>query len=62
MPPTAMIFWMNGGNGAAVKLSPVVLSSITPVSRFTATSSPSRMAFAAAGHSMIGRPISMELR
>lgn len=49
MPPTAIIFWMNGGNGAAVKLSPVVLSSITPVSRFTATSSPSRMAFAARG-------------
>ena len=32
MPPTAMIFWMNGGNGAAVKRSPVVRSSITPVS------------------------------
>ena len=47
-----MIFWMNGGNGAAVKRSPVVRSSITPVSRWTATSSPSRMALAAAGHSI----------
>ena len=36
-PPSAMIFWMNGGKGSAWKVLPVVSSVMTPVSKFTLT-------------------------
>ena len=39
-PPSAMIFWMNGGKGSAWKVLPVVSSVMTPVSKSTLTVSP----------------------
>ena len=57
-----MIFWMKGGKGSAWKVSSVVSSVMTPVSKFTDTVSPSRMAALAAGHSRMGRPMLMALR
>ena len=61
-PPERMIFWMKGGKGSAWKVSPVVSSVMTPVSKFTDTVSPSRMAVLADGHSRMGRPMLMALR
>ena len=52
-----MMFWINGGKAAACQLSPLVTSVITPVSKFTSTSSPTSMPFAAASHSRMGRPL-----
>ena len=57
-----MMFWMNGGNGAAWKVRPVVSSVMTPVSKSMLTMSPSAIASLAAGHSRIGRPMLMALR
>ena len=57
-----MMFWMNGGNGAAWKIRPVVSSVMTPVSKSMLTVSPSAIASLAAGHSRIGRPMLMALR
>ena len=57
-----MIFWIKGGKGSAWKVWPVVSSVMRPVSKSTLTTSPSRMASLAAGHSKIGRPMLMELR
>jgi uncharacterized membrane protein len=57
-----MMFWMNGGNGSASKVLPVVSSVMTPVSKSTLTVSPAAMASAAAGHSRMGRPMLMLLR
>ena len=61
-PPSAMIFWMNGGKGSAWKVLPVVSSVMTPVSKFTLTVSPALMASTASGHSIMGRPRLMLLR
>ena len=44
-----MMFWMNGGNGAAWKVRPVVSSVMTPVSKSMLTVSPSAIASLAAG-------------
>ena len=57
-----MISWMNGGNGCAWNVAPVVSSLTTPVSASTYTTSPSEIASAASGHSMMGRPMLMALR
>jgi len=51
---------INSGKGCPLKLSPVVLSVITPESKSTSTSSPALIALAASGHSTIGSPILME--
>jgi hypothetical protein len=48
---------MNGGKACPLNFSPVVSSVMIPESKSTVTSSPAFIAFAASGHSIIGRPI-----
>ena len=57
-----MISLMNGGKGCAWKVWPVVSSTMTPASASTLTTSPWLMASTASGHSMMARPVLMELR
>ena len=57
-----MISRMNGGNGWASKVWPVVSFTMTPASASTFTTSPWLMASTASGHSMMARPVLMELR
>ena len=61
-PPSAMIFWINGGKGSAWKVLPVVSSVMRPVVKSTLTVSPALMASTASGHYMMGRPMLMLLR
>ena len=57
-----MIPLMKAGKGAAWKVFPWVSSVMTPVWKSTETVSPGWMAWAAYGHSRMGKPMLMALR